>query len=87
MLAICLKTLPFFALIGLGWGAGRLRFFPEAATEWLARFVLFFAFSAMLFRFAANLSLVGIFERQFSVAYRTHCTVVYAQLLSTARCV
>lgn len=27
MLAIFLKTLPFFALIGLGWGAGRLRFF------------------------------------------------------------
>ena len=60
MLAIFLKTLPFFALIGLGWFAGRIRIFPEVATEYLTRFVFYFALSAMLFRFAANLSLAEI---------------------------
>lgn len=84
MLAIFLKTLPFFALIGLGWGAGRLRFFPEVATEWLTRFVFFFALSAMLFRFAANLSLAEIFDLQFALAYLTGCTVVYALAMTVA---
>ena len=32
MLAIFLKTLPFFALIGTGWLAGRLRLFSAEAT-------------------------------------------------------
>ena len=77
MLAIFLKTLPFFALIGLGWGAGRLRFFPEAATEWLTRFVFYFALSAMLFRFAANLSLAEIFDPAFALAYLSGCTIIY----------
>lgn len=77
MLAIFLKTLPFFALIGLGWAAGRLRFFPEAATEWLTRFVFYFALSAMLFRFAANLSLAEIFDPAFALAYLSGCTMVY----------
>ena len=77
MLAILLKTLPFFALIGLGWGAGRLRFFPEVATEWLTRFVFYFALSAMLFRFAANLSVGEIFDPAFAMAYLSGCTIVY----------
>jgi len=77
MLAIFLKTLPFFALIGLGWAAGKLRFFPEVATEWLTRFVFYFALSAMLFRFAANLSVGDIFDPAFALAYLTGCTAVY----------
>ena len=81
MLAIFLKTLPFFALIGLGWGAGRLRFFPDAATEYLTRFVFYFALSAMLFRFAANLSLAEIFDARFAAAYLAGCLAVY--LLAT----
>ncbi|MBC7141026.1 MAG: AEC family transporter, partial [Rhodobacteraceae bacterium] len=84
MLAIFLKTLPFFALIGLGWAAGRLRFFPEAATEWLTRFVFYFALSAMLFRFAANLSLAEIFDPVFALAYLSGCTVVYLLALTVA---
>ncbi|MEZ5779135.1 MAG: AEC family transporter [Paracoccaceae bacterium] len=77
MLTIFLKTLPFFALIGLGWFAGRIRFFPEAATEWLTRFVFYFALSAMLFRFSANLSLAEIFDAQFAMAYLAGCTAIY----------
>lgn len=84
MLAIFLKTLPFFALIGLGWGAGRLRFFPEVATEWLTRFVFYFALSAMLFRFAANLSVAEIFDPAFALAYLSASAAVYALAFAVA---
>ncbi len=85
MLAIFVKTLPFFALIGLGWFAGRIRFFPEAASEWLTRFVFYFALSAMLFRFAANLSLAEIFDIRFAAAYLGGCMVVYLLATLVAR--
>jgi len=55
MLEILYKTLPFFALVGLGYWAAWVRFFPAEATAWLTKFVFYFALSAMLFRFAANL--------------------------------
>lgn len=82
MLAIFLKTLPFFALIGLGYWAGRTRFFTEEATAYLTKFVFWFALSAMLFRFAANLSLADIFDGRFVLAYLSGTVAVY--LLATA---
>ncbi len=84
MLPIFLKTLPFFALIGLGWWAGRIRFFPEIATEYLTRFVFYFALSAMLFRFAAELSLAKIFDPVFALAYLTGCIAIYALVFGVA---
>ena len=69
MLAIFLKTLPFFAVIGLGFAAGRLRFFSDEATAYLTKFVFYFALSAMLFGFAANLDLSGVFSWGFVWAY------------------
>jgi malonate transporter and related proteins len=84
MLPIFLKTLPFFALIGLGWWAGRIRFFPEVATEYLTRFVFYFALSAMLFRFAAELSMARIFDPAFAAAYLIGCIVVYALVFAVA---
>jgi len=85
MLAIFLKTLPFFALIGLGWFAGRIRIFPEVATEHLTRFVFYFALSAMLFRFAAHLSLAEIFDAHFAAAYLAACLAVYLLVTLVAR--
>ena len=78
MLPIFLKTLPFFALIGLGWWAGRTRFFTPEATAYLTKFVFYFALSAMLFRFAANLSLAEIWDGRFAMAYLSACIAVYA---------
>ena len=69
MLAIFLKTLPFFALIGLGYLAGRTRFFSAEATAYLTKFVFFFALSAMLFDFAANLTLADVLDGRFVAAY------------------
>ena len=85
MLAIFLKTLPFFALIGLGWGAGRLRFFPPEATAWLTRFVFYFALSAMLFRFSATLSLGDLFNAPFVLAYLCGSGLVWALGMAVAR--
>lgn len=84
MLAILLKTLPFFAVIGLGWLAGRTRFMlPEAAAV-LTKFVFYFALSAMLFRFAATLSLPEIFDSRYALAYLSASLVVYALAMAVA---
>lgn len=69
MIDIFLKTLPFFALIGLGWIAGRTKFFPQDATAWLTKFVFYFALTAMLFRFAGSLDLRELFDLRFVLAY------------------
>ena len=82
MLEILLKTLPFFGLIGLGYWAGKSRFFSEEATAYLTKFVYYFALSAMIFRFAANLSLAEVFSLNFVMAYFCGTAVVY--LIATA---
>jgi predicted permease len=77
MLDIFLRTLPFFAIIGLGYGAGRTKFFGPEATGYLTRFVFYFALSAMLFRFSANLSLAEIWDWPFVFAYLSGSIVIY----------
>ena len=77
MLDIFLKTLPFFAVIAVGYWAGRTRFFSEEATAYLTKFVFYFALSAMLFRFSANLSLGDVFDLPFMLAYFVGTLAVY----------
>lgn len=81
MTAVFLETLPFFALIALGYGAGRIGFFTPEATAYLTKFVFYFALSAMLFRFSATLSLGDLWDRDFVLAYLLGTTAVY--LLAT----
>lgn len=78
MLSVFFQTLPFFLIIGLGYGAGRTGFFPEAATAWLTRFIFYFALSAMLFRFSANLTLAEVLDWTFVLAYLSATSAVYA---------
>lgn len=85
MLPIFLKTLPFFALVGLGYGAARLRAFPPEATAMLSRFVFWFALPAMLFRLAANLSLAEIWNPGLVVAYLSATCGLYAVLFVLSR--
>lgn len=85
MTEIFLKTLPFFALIGLGWAVGRLRFFPPEATAWLTKFVFYFALSAMLFRFTATLPIAELFDPAFFAAYLTASTAVWALGFAVAK--
>jgi len=82
MLAIFLKTVPFFALIALGYAAGRTKFFTSEATAYLTKFVFWFALSAMLFNFAANLTLAEILDWRFITAYLWGTVTVY--LIATA---
>ncbi len=84
MLAIFLQTLPFFALIGLGYGAAKTRFFTEEASAYLTKFVFYFALSAMLFRFSANLSFAEIFDPWLAVAYLWGTAFVYGIALLVA---
>lgn len=84
MLAIFLKTLPFFAVIGLGFAAGRAQFFTAEATAYLTKFVFYFALSAMLFGFAANLDLSQIFSWAFVLAYLLATFAVWALVAGVA---
>ncbi|WP_293450904.1 AEC family transporter [Planktotalea sp.] len=77
MLDIFLQTLPFFAVIALGYGAGRTGFFTPEATTYLTKFVFYFALSAMLFRFSANLSLAGVWNGRLVVAYLWGTAFIY----------
>ncbi|NIZ13124.1 AEC family transporter [Phaeobacter sp. HF9A] len=78
MTEIFFRTLPFFAIIGLGYWAGRTRFFTEEATAFLTKFVFFFPLSAMIFRFAANLSFAEIFDPNLILGYLAGTLAVYA---------
>ncbi|KUJ82416.1 malate transporter [Ruegeria marisrubri] len=78
MVDIFLRTLPFFAIIGLGYWAGRSRFFSEEATAYLTKFVFYFALSAMLFRFSATLPFAEIFNGRLVVGYLIGTVGVYA---------
>lgn len=85
MIEIFLKTLPFFALIGLGWAAGRLRVFPPEATAWLTKFVFYFALSAMLFRFTATLPIEDLFDPAFFAAYLAASVAVWVLGFAVAK--
>ena len=87
MLPIFLKTLPFFGIIGLGYWAGRTRFFSEEATAYLTKFIFYFALSAMLFKFSANLSLSDVLNWPYIWAYLSASVCVYllATLIALAR--
>ncbi len=77
MVEIFLRTLPFFAIIGLGFLAGRTRFFTEEATAYLTKFVFFFALSAMLFRFSAELSLAEVIDWHLVAGYLWGSAFIY----------
>ncbi len=77
MVEIFLQTLPFFLLIGVGYAAAATGFFTEEATTALTRFVFYFALSAMLFRFAANLKFGEVFDPRFMAVYLWATGFVY----------
>lgn len=77
MVEIFLKTLPFFLLIGVGYVAAVTKFFSEAASAALTRFVFYFALSAMLFRFSASLDFGDVFSLKFIMVYLWATAFVY----------
>lgn len=85
MFDIFLKALPFFALIALGYGSARWRFLGTEELKGLTRFVFYFALSALIFRFVANLSITEIFEPQLTAGYLFGSTAVYLIVWSVAK--
>lgn len=77
MLDVLMQTLPFFALIALGYLAGRTGFFSEAATAALTKFVFYFALSAMLLKFSANLNLKDVIDWPYIWAYLIGTSAIY----------
>ena len=77
MIDVLLKTIPFFAILGLGYVAARTKFFPEIATQFLTKFVFYFALPAMIVRFSANLSFGDLLNFPFIGAYLTASFFIY----------
>ncbi|SHG89422.1 AEC family transporter [Cognatishimia maritima] len=84
MFEVFLQTLPFFAIIGLGYFAVRKGVFDEAAAAYLTKFVFYFALSAMLFRFSANLQLSEILDWNVIMAYLAGTCLIYALAMGVA---
>lgn len=82
MAEIFVQTLPFFMLIGVGYAAAASGFFSAAASAALTRFVFYFALSAMLFRFSANLSFGEVYDGRFMFVY--FCATALVYLVATA---
>lgn len=87
MIDIFFQTLPFFLLIGVGFGAGKTSFFSPEATAALTKFVFYFALSALLFQFSSRLDIADILDWQFIGAYLTASMAIYllATLVAFAR--
>ncbi|WP_406720181.1 AEC family transporter [Thioclava litoralis] len=85
MFAIFLQLLPFFALIGLGWSAGRIGFFPPAATAYLTKFIFFFPLSAMLFDFTSGLEISHVFQARFMGAYLAGSLCIWLMAFAVAK--
>jgi len=71
-------TVPFFALIGCGYLAGRTKIMPRGGVEGLTAFVFYFALPALLFRSLALKPLGDVFEPRFMSAYALAGLGVYA---------
>lgn len=84
MLAIFLQTLPFFAVIAVGYGAGRRGVFTPEATGYLTKFVFYFALTALLFGFSANMSLADIFDLRAAAAYLWGCMLIWTLAMAVA---
>lgn len=84
MLAVLVQTLPFFALIALGFDAAKRGFFGPEATAALTKFVFYFALSAMLLKFSARLDLATVFDAGFVLAYLSGTMAVYLLALVVA---
>lgn len=85
MIEIFLKTLPFFAVVALGYQSARSRFITAEATADLTKFVFYFALSAMLFGFSANLDLATVFDLTFVFAYLLATLSLWVLMLIVAR--
>lgn len=85
MIEIFLRIVPFFALVALGYWAGRTRFFNEEATAYLTKFVFYFPLSALIFRFSSNLTLGEVWNTNLVLGYFLATLALYTVATVAAR--
>ena len=78
MQAILAVTVPFFALVLLGWLAARAHALPESAIPGLNAYVLFFALPCLLFRFGASLPFGRLADPVLLAIYLTAALAIIA---------
>jgi len=69
MQAILAVTVPFFALVLMGYVAARSRLLPESSIPGLNAFVLYFALPCLLFRFGANTPVLELLNPAVLLVY------------------
>jgi malonate transporter and related proteins len=85
MQAILTVTIPFFALVLLGYAAAQRRWLPESAIPGLNAYVLYFALPCMLFRFGASLPLAQLIDARLVGVYAVCAVAVVAIAVWIAR--
>ncbi len=85
MQSIVNVVLPVFAIIAVGWAAGRTGLLGEASSEALNRFVYWVALPAMLFRSMATVDLAVVFNWSYIAAFLGAVAVVWALSMVVAR--
>lgn len=85
MLPMLMQMTPFFAVIGVGYLSVRGGWLTPAAIGALTRFVFLFPLSALLFRFAADLSLAEVFAWRPALAYVAATGAVFGLVFAVAR--
>ena len=80
-----LVTVPFFALVLLGWAVTRRGLLPLEAIPGLNVFVLFFALPCMLYRFAATTPIVRLLDPTVSTVYLLCALLMVALTIFTSR--
>jgi malonate transporter len=78
MQAIFAVTVPFFALVLLGWLAAHWHALPASAIPGLNAYVLFFALPCMLFRFGSSLPLARLADPALLGVYLVSALAVIA---------
>lgn len=69
MQAVLNAALPIFALIGTGWGCGRLGLFSRDATDSLNRFAIYLALPALIFLAMSRITPAEVRQAGFSLAF------------------
>jgi predicted permease len=78
-------TLPFFALVLLGYIATRQKLMPTSAIPGLNTFVLFFALPCMLFRFGASTPISQLLDASVFVVYLPCALTMVALTMALTR--
>lgn len=78
MQAILAVTVPFFALVLLGYLAAQREVLPESAIPGLNAYVLFFALPCMLFRFGSSLPFARLIDPRLIAIYTVSALLMVA---------